>query len=300
VQWFGPGDPQDEAPLARWRSAVGPPLIREGENPSDTPSDELTVVSWNTAVGAGDLRRFITGLPRSKPFVLLLQEVYRGGDAVPGVLPRDAAYAGRLGGRPGDSRYEQIEPTASAFGLSLFYVPSMRNGGPDSREDRGNAILSTLPLSDLAAYELPFERQRRVALAATINGITTTGKHWHLRIVDAHLDNTFSPRRLWLASEYGRTRQARSLVATLDTGEPLILGGDFNTWSGFSDQAYITLARQFPAVAASDRRPTFRGVLRLDHLFFRLDPGWSATFRRADNRFRSDHYPLIATVRFQR
>src|SRR3954471_13986633 len=107
VQWFGPGDTKDEVPLGRWRSAVGPPLIRQGENPSDTPADELTVVSWNTAVGAGDVRRFIAGLPLSKTFVLLLQEVYRGGDAVPGVLPRDAAYAGRLGGRPGDSRYEQ-------------------------------------------------------------------------------------------------------------------------------------------------------------------------------------------------
>jgi endonuclease/exonuclease/phosphatase family metal-dependent hydrolase len=300
VQWFGPEDAADETPLARWRSAVGPPLIREGETPSNTRTDELTVVSWNTAVGAGDLRRFVAELPHSPPMVLLLQEVYRGGEEVPGVLPAGGAYAGRLGGRPGDSGYEYIEPMATALGLSLFYVPSMRNGGAGSREDRGNAILSSLPLSDLAAYELPFERQRRVALAATISGTSSTGKSWRLRIVDAHLDNTFSPRRLWLASEYGRTRQARSLVATLDTGEPLILGGDFNTWSGFSDQAYLTLARRFPAVRPSDRRPTFRGVLRLDHLFFRLEPEWSATFRRADERFRSDHYPLIGTVRFRR
>ena len=202
VQWFGPNDATDEAPLARWRSAVGPPVLQQGENPSDTPADDLTVVSWNTAVGAGDVRRFVAGLRRPGPVVLLLQEVYRGGEEVPGVLPPGAAYASRLGGRPGDSRYEQIEPIARALGLSLFYVPSMRNGGPESREDRGNAILSSLPLSDLAAYELPFERQRRVALAATIGGTTTTGARWRLRIVDAHLDNTFSPRRLWLASEY--------------------------------------------------------------------------------------------------
>ncbi len=78
-----------------------------------------------------------------------------------------------LAAEPGDSRYEQIEPIATALGLSLFYVPSMRNGGANSREDRGNAILSNLPLTDLAAYELPFERQRRVALAATIAGTTT-------------------------------------------------------------------------------------------------------------------------------
>ena len=35
-------------------------------------------------------------------------------------------------------------------------------------EDRGNAILSTLPLSDLTAIELPLESQRRVALQATV------------------------------------------------------------------------------------------------------------------------------------
>ena len=300
VQWFSPTDAKDETLLARWRSGVGPPLIQEGRNRFATPADELTVVTWNTAVGAGDLRQFVAGLPQSAPMVLLLQEVYRGGDDVPGALPPGAVYARRLGGEPGDSRYEQIQPIATALGLSLFYVPSMRNGGADSREDRGNAILSNLPLTDLAAYELPFERQRRVALAATIAGTTTDGTPWRLRIVNAHLDNTFSPRRLWLASDTaGRARRAHSSPHSTP-GNRCILGGDFNTWSGFSDQAYLTLARRFPAVPATDRRATFRGVLRLDHLFFRLEPGWSATFRRGEERFRSDHYPLVGTVRFRR
>jgi endonuclease/exonuclease/phosphatase (EEP) superfamily protein YafD len=83
----------------------------------------------------------------------------------------------------------------------------------------------------------------------------------------------------------------------VDDGQPLILGGDFNTWSGFLDQAYLTLARRFPATRVVDRRATFRGLLRLDHLFFRLEPGWTAGFRRADERFGSDHFPLVGTVR---
>jgi hypothetical protein len=41
----------------------------------------------------------------------------------------------------------------------------MRNGGVD--EDRGNAILATLPLRDVAAIELPLVRERRVAVAAS-------------------------------------------------------------------------------------------------------------------------------------
>jgi endonuclease/exonuclease/phosphatase family metal-dependent hydrolase len=264
-----------------------------------SPVDELTIVSWNTALGAGDVPRFAAALPPDRPMVLLLQEVYRGGPEVPGILPPGAAFARRQGGAAAGSRYPQIEQIAAALGLSLYYVPSMRNGSPAvSSEDRGNAILSSLPLDDLTAVELPFERQRRVAVAATISGVTSTGTPWRLRLANAHLDNTFNPLRLSLASEYGRTRQARGLLSALDDQQPLILGGDFNTWSGFSDQAYRTLARRFPATVV-DRRATFRGWLRLDHLFFRLAPGWTAGFRRADERFASDHFPLVGSVRFR-
>jgi endonuclease/exonuclease/phosphatase family metal-dependent hydrolase len=298
IRWCTPAAPKDSHALDRWRSAVGPPLVRPALHDWTSPVDELTIVTWNTALGAGDVTRFAAGLPRGRPMVLLLQEVYRSGPDVPGLLPPGAAFARQLGGAAPGMRDAQIEPIAAALGLSLFYVPSMRNGSPAvSSEDRGNAILSSLPLADLAAVELPFERQRRVALAATIAGVTSTGTPWRLRVVNAHLDNTFNPLRLSLASEYGRTRQARGLLSTLDDQEPLVLGGDFNTWSGFSDQAYRTLARSFPATNVVDRRPTFRGWLRLDHLFFRPRPGWTFSFRRADERFGSDHFPLVGSLR---
>ncbi len=300
VRWFSPVTPKDGRALQRWRSAVGPPAVRPAIRDWPSPADELTIASWNTALGAGDVPRFAATLPPGRPMVLLLQEVYRRGPEVPGVLPRDAAFARRQGGSAAGIRYASIEAIATALGLSLYYVPSMRNGSPEaSSEDRGNAILSSLPLEDLTAVELPFERQRRVAVAATISGVTSTGTPWRIRVVDVHLDNTFNPLRLSLASEYGRTRQARGLLSTLDDGQPLILGGDFNTWSGFSDQAYRTLLHRFPDTRVVDRRATFRGWLRLDHLFFRLAPGWTATFRRADDRFGSDHYPLVGSVRFR-
>jgi endonuclease/exonuclease/phosphatase family metal-dependent hydrolase len=274
--------------------------VRPALHDWSSPADELTIVSWNTALGAGDVPRFAATLPPGRPIVLLLQEVCRGGPEVPRVLPPGATFARRQGGAAAGFRYAQIEPIATALGLSLYYVPSMRNGSPAvSGEDRGNAILSSLRLDDLTAVELPFERQRRVALAGTISGVTTTGTPWRLRLVNAHLDNTFNPLRLSLASEYGRTRQARGLLSTLDDQEPLVLGGDFNTWSGFSDQTYRTLARRFPATRVVDRRATFRGWLRLDHLFFRPAAGWTFSFRRADERFGSDHFPLVGSVRFR-
>jgi endonuclease/exonuclease/phosphatase family metal-dependent hydrolase len=226
--------------------------------------------------------------------------VVRGGVEVPSQLPPGAAYARRQGGAAAHaSRGTDIKAIAAELGLSLFYVPSMRNGSPAaSSEDRGNAILSTLPMTDLAAIELPFERERRVAVAATLTGITTTRNEWRLRIVDAHLDNTFSPARLWLAAEYGRTRQARALVSWIADEHPLVLGGDFNTWSGFSDAAYLALAHAFPGTRTADRRATFRGLLRLDHLFFRLPSDWKASFGRAPQRFGSDHFPLVGELRF--
>jgi endonuclease/exonuclease/phosphatase family metal-dependent hydrolase len=300
IRWFSPVTAKDGRALQRWRTAVGPPLVRPALENWSSPVDEVTIVSWNTALGAGDVPRFAATLPPGRPMVLLLQEVYRRAPEVPGILPRDAAFARRQGGAAAGIRYAPIEPIATALGLSLYYVPSMRNGSPEaSSEDRGNAILSSLPLEDLIALELPFERQRRVAAGATISGRTSTGLPWRLRLVTAHLDNTFNPLRLSLASEYGRTRQARGLLSALDEQEPLILGGDFNTWSGFSDQAYRTLARRFPVTRVVDRRATFRGWLRLDHLFFRLAPGWTSRFRRADERFGSDHYPLVGSVRFR-
>ena len=33
-----------------------------------------------------------------------------------------------------------------------------------------------------------------------------------------------------------------------------------------------------------------------DYLLFRLPPGWHCEYRRLDDNFGSDHYPLVGTV----
>ena len=298
VQWFGPPARNDEGLLSRWRLSVGPPVVHADEVGSTTsPVDDITIVSWNTAVGEGDVVRFVQTL-QPGPLVLLLQEVYRGGPEVPSELRVGSAFAGHLGGAVAGPNCREIEDVAARLGLNVYYVPSMRNGGERSDEDRGNAILSNLPLTNLRAVELPFERQRRVAIAATISGQTSSGAPWHARVVSAHLDNMSTVRRAWVGAEYGRARQARELAALLQDSEPTILAGDFNTWFGFSDQAYVETAHAFPQTTVLDRRATFRGLLRLDHVFFRLQPGWSAQFRRGESRYGSDHYPLIGSLHF--
>jgi endonuclease/exonuclease/phosphatase family metal-dependent hydrolase len=299
IAWFTPVVAADEARLSRWRESVGPPVV-QARDPSAPAADAVTIVSWNTALGAGDIPRFVRTLTRSAPLVLLLQEVYRGGPAVPSALPRTASFAGRLGGAAGWPSDREIQNVAEALDLTLYYVPSMRNGAPSSSdEDRGNAILTNLPLTELAAIELPFERQRRVAIAATATGRTTTGARWQVRFVNAHLDNLAGPKRAWIAAEYARTRQARGLTGILGGDAPTVLAGDFNTWFGYADRAYVETALAFPETRVSDTRATFHGLLRLDHVFFRLPPGWHGEFHRADERFGSDHYPLVGKLSFR-
>lgn len=298
--WFSPVLLSDQATLARWSAAVGPPAIRNFRTQVVSEIDTLCVISWNMALGAGDLRGLVDDLRRTRgdvPLVLLLQEVYRAGPEVPAPDRLRIRFASKLGG---DRARQEVEAMAETLGLNLYYVPSMRNGGPgDSDEDRGNAILSSLPLEELAAIELPFERQRRVALAATITGKTSKGRPWQLRVVSAHLDNLAGPGRAWIVGgEYARLRQARALVEHVGPDDAVILGGDFNTWFGFQELTYSALARVFPDTHVEDRRATFAGLLRLDHLFFRLPDGWTAAFRRADARYGSDHYPLVGTVAF--
>jgi endonuclease/exonuclease/phosphatase family metal-dependent hydrolase len=256
----------------------------------------MVVVSWNTHVGAGDLDALVadlrsgrlTGQP-VRDFVLLLQEAYRTGADVPsreGVAWASAEPAATLA-----ATRTEVVAAASRLGLSGVYVPSMRNGRPGATsEDRGNAILSTQPLSDIAAVELPLERQRRVAIAATVAFPHGPA----VRLITTHFTNMVM-HHLWVLSESGRLRQARALAAQLPVDGPLIVGGDFNAWFGFHDAAYRELAQRLSPAADEDRRPTF-GPMRLDHLLFRLPGRWRTRVRRADSKYGSDHYPLVATL----
>ncbi len=178
IRWIRPEASGERATLDAWCRGVGPAIVIA--NPHVTPAaalSDLAVISWNIHVGGGDVEALVeslrdgtlTGQPVTR-FVLLLQEAYRRGPAVPAAL--DSRAAGAV--RPEIDGRERLDILAVAgkLGLSLVYVPSMRNGGPlETDEDRGNAILSTEPLSDVAAVELPFERQRRVAIDATVSVI---------------------------------------------------------------------------------------------------------------------------------
>ena len=303
IAWIAPLDQHDR--LDAWCATTGPPVVEP--LPARLPDaasgiDALAVVTWNLHGGAADLGELVRRLKagsltngrRVERFVLLLQEAYRADRAVP-----DAPVPGVRPPRPvgvgGFSRADVVL-WAESLGLALYYVPSMRNGPPPAtQEDRGNAILSTEPLSNFEAIELPLERQRRVAIAAAISGRSPAGTPWTLRVVSAHLESSAPARKLWVLATGPRHRQAHGLLDALEPDRPIVLGGDFNSWFGSWEPAYRTVAAALPDISRRDGRATYGRIFRLDHLFSRLPDGWSVTVARLDDRMGSDHFPILAS-----
>lgn len=300
------GSAADAVQLDRWCRAVGPPvLIAQPDNPPPGPPrlDELIVVTWNAHLAEGRLPELIRALRAGtltggRPvhrFVLLIQEAYRRGAAVP-EFPDDARSA--FGILPRDPYGADALATARSLGLAVWYVPSMRNGH-EMPEDRGSAIVSTEPLRDVRALELPLARQRRVVVGATVAVRTDRGLE-HLALLSAHLEPVSSPRSLWLFHN-PRPRQVRSILSLVGTPAfapaparaGVVIGGDFNTIRGGDrEDAYRLMRRWSTSLVSEDRRRTHL-MGRLDYLFFRLADGWVARTSRQDERFGSDHYPVV-------
>jgi endonuclease/exonuclease/phosphatase family metal-dependent hydrolase len=303
VRWVRAAPPGEWESLDRWCAAVGPPVRIDAPRAPEVFTGPIAIASWNDHVGGGDIDAFLSDLRAGRltggraisVFVVLMQEAYRGGPEVPERADRALRWASaELPPGPRGPRDDAVT-AARRLGLDAIYVPSMRNGAPGATaEDRGNAILSTAPLTDVTAVELPLERQRRVAIEATVTLRDTDGATFPVRIVDTHFTNMVM-HHLWLLSEAGRSRQARALEQTIPDNGALVIGGDFNAWFGFHDSAYRALSPGVRPADVEDRRPTF-GPLRLDHLLFRLPEGWHSAVRRAASRYGSDHYPLVAEI----
>lgn len=293
-----------------WMAATGPPLWqpRPRDPGPHPPVESVRFITWNVRVGAGDLRGLVEEFQaEGKDFVLLLQEVVRMGGPVPSQPPPGSRWAGRISDPlpPGRIR-EDVARLALDTGLSLLYAPSMRSGGPgDPAEDRGNAILSTLPLMDPSVLELPVERQRRAAVAATLQ-VRIGGEPAPLRLVSVHLENRAPWSRFWRIPGAARDAQARDLLRRLASGnalpDPMVLGGDLNSWWGQQAEGAVRrLRRELPHPTTLESLPTHHWELGLDrqsdYLLFRLPEGWSARVRRLDNERNSDHWPLEGHVR---
>jgi endonuclease/exonuclease/phosphatase family metal-dependent hydrolase len=296
LQWFAPDDAAERTRLDMWCAGVGEAAIHPSLSTAAQESIDLrqiTFVSWNVHVGSGDIRAFVKDLINGdhtsgrsvRHYVLMLQEAVRT-HGVPPLLPT-AAGAGRIPAHAPVNPIDIVE-ISRELGVSLIYVPSMRNGKSSSEaaEDRGSAILATLPLAAPIAVELPGERQRRVMVVAQAGPVS---------VAVIHLDPLGGDRRLRLFwTPWMRDVQVRSAARLLPDG-PLVIGADLNTWHGRDERGARFLTALFDATRLSiDRRGL--GLRVLDYMFFRAESGRRAHYRQLANRYGSDHRPLVGWV----
>jgi endonuclease/exonuclease/phosphatase family metal-dependent hydrolase len=228
----------------------------------------FVVVTWNVHSGRADLPRFIddlrqgrlTGAP-VRDYAILLQETIEG---------------------------NQYDAVKAARERQLYaYFTKVR----DSKQGiSGNAIVSTAMPLTARTIVLPHIRRMRKAIVASFE---IEGQP--LFVVDAHLENRTSWLQGALFSERARKEQAEALLRELPPG-PGILGGDLNTWLGTDEDALKALGRRFDNPPDHASVPTFADRLVLDHLFFDLPPGWTASRQVVADRYGSDHHPVIGLI----
>lgn len=308
--------------LDAWRSNIGEPITFDAADMAADRIDRIDVLCWNVAIGLGRIETLIERLlsgafatdratradravghvanSPARPLVILLQEAFRGDASVPPALQ-----SAHHGGRTPVTARTDIVALARRLGLSLRYSPSMRNGLHPS--DRGNAILSNIRLADAHAFLLPYVRQRRVAVSASLAG------HPRLRFVSAHLDTHGRPPggSMFYRPGAGRAAQARALARSLgDDDAVTLLGADLNSVLGMTDPAVLALveAGMQPGRRIGRWRHTYHHPVRMlvDHIMFRAPAGAveSVDVTRLDQApgdrsrmvFGSDHHPLLAHV----
>jgi endonuclease/exonuclease/phosphatase family metal-dependent hydrolase len=299
--------------LDAWRRNVGAQVALDLTNPQSSPRHgSLVVLSWNVWIGRGRLREVVSrirngdyvdlGADPDVPLLVLAQEAYRRDSSVPKLQEGQAGRVliAQLGPQ------EDVVETAHELGMNLRYAPSMRNGSDQS--DRGNAILSTLPLEAAHAVELPLVLQRRVAVTATIALGDT-----RFRVVSAHLDPRGPPGYRWLGAA-GRALQAQHLISSIKD-DTAILGADLNLGRGRYERAWQLLGEAgftFGVPPSLPRwRHTFHALPRLvlDYLLVRDRGGViaEALVHRLDEHpqdrgarvFGSDHHPLLGRIDLQ-
>jgi endonuclease/exonuclease/phosphatase family metal-dependent hydrolase len=299
-----------ETRLAGWRRNVGAPvsldLASAEASRRAAAATGLAVITWNVWMGRGRLLELVQllgsgrlGVPADLTPVLLIQEAFRQDQTVP---DRSNGYAARelvTRVRP----IQDVVDVARGLRWNLRYVPSMRNGA--ERSDRGNAILTPLPLGPGEGIELPFALQRRVAVAADT---VVAGRP--LRLMSAHLDPRGPVGYKWLGAAARGAQMAHLLDALEDP--TVVLGADLNLGRGRAERAWRLLVEHGFEHGVPPEPPSWRHTyhslprLVIDYLLVRNRAGIIRSCRvsrvdadprdRGPNVFGSDHHPLLARI----
>lgn len=199
--------------------------------------------------------------------------------------------------RPRSGRVDQAGAIAAELGWHRHFQVAMERG----EEHYGHAILSRYPLTLQRAQCLPglapfFCRETRAAVA-----IEVTMEFGPVHVINTHLGLGWRERQL-----QAELLTSADWFAASTGGAPLILLGDLNSLPG--SKPHRLLSRHLHDVRQlvnSSRKlrtfPTAFPVLAVDHIFVNaaLQPLRVAVHRSAAARVASDHFPLVAELRFR-
>jgi len=284
------------------KHSVGPPVHYSPAAPAAEHDGRILIVNWNVHLCHGNVTALLQELSRRESaagygtpnFVLLLQEALRRDKDIPNPgrnrVPRRIVPPVRRG---------DIVDWAKKMKWRMFYAPSVRNGRlvGARAEDRGNAILTNLPMNSVEQIELPVGVHRRIAVMAIIGEESRP----LFRVAAAHLDTRASLSRGWVfGGPRARKRQAQALVSALEEvsndGLPLIIGGDLNTHLGVNE-ASVKAVSKIVRRKKHGLKATHRSGLILDYIFARVPESWeSGRCMRMSSHFGSDHYPLVLAI----
>jgi endonuclease/exonuclease/phosphatase family metal-dependent hydrolase len=238
--------------------------------------------------------RILTTLERLRPDVLGLQECW------------------------GTDETSQAHVVAERLGLhAAFAAPSLPPvPDPPEHPDQagvlmGVGLVSRWPIRDVAAHELPVSHRQvaPAALAARIEHpeapfeVLVAATEWEPDFADDHLAQTERLAELLAAPPLARPRFLLADLncdASQDEFGPLGEVAD-DTWElAGGDPAAVTLSSAVPFAPLEATKEIDR---RVDHVLVRRGTGVvaDAAFTvdaPVDGRFPSDHFPVVADVRF--
>jgi len=171
---------------------------------------------------------------------------------------------------------------AAHFGFDYVYYPGSKHHG----KDFGNAVLSRWPIVDdhklILPYRNPSNGRIRIAVSASVS--TPEG------ILHVYSVHTETP---WLGPR-ARLEQVESIADdAAKLGEPMLIGGDFNTLEGESVDATAEIFTHrgytWATKRVTDTVSSAVGSFTLDHIYVKGFDVVSAHTRSTD---ASDHQPV--------
>ena len=247
---------------------------------------KLKVLSYNIHKGfTGDSRRFVLSriresIRRTEADLVFLQEV-QGEHRSHSVRQKDW---------PGAAQFEFLADEVwshFAYGKNAVYTEG----------HHGNAILSRYPIEQWENIDISNHRfEQRGLLHATLRIPRELQEPLRVHAICLHLD----------LFEFGRKRQlvrlCERIARDIPPGEPLLVSGDFNDWTGSASrhlEGHASLQEVFTVLEGRPARtfPSFLPLLRLDRIYYRgLRPISAARLAGDDWKGLSDHAAILAEL----